>query len=193
MPITYPINLPSAPGVRNISWQQRSIVAVGASPFTGEQQVYRHQGQWWECEVTLAPVRDPAIAETMVAALVSLNGPEGTFWLGDSVRKVSRGTISGTVQVGAGASKSSTTLPIQGGSGSFAVGDWLQIGTALHKVISVNVGSVDVWPRLRAAHTQGTAITYTNAKGLFRLTREHGWDVNEAKIYGLSFSAMEAL
>ena len=191
--ITYPITIPSSPGVRNISWHQRSIVAVGASPFTGEQQIYRHQGQWWEVEINYPAVRDRAIAEAMVAALVSLNGPEGTFWLGDSVGKLPRGSISGSVQVGTGASKFSTTLPLQGGTGTFALGDWLQIGGALYKVIKVGSGEVDVWPRLRSAYAAGTAITYNNAKGIFRLSGQYQWSVDEVRIYGLSFTAREAI
>jgi hypothetical protein len=193
MAITYPISLPTSLGVRSITWRQRSVVALGRSPFTGQQQVYRHAGQWWEVSVTYPAVKNPAVAEAMVAALASLNGSEGTFMLGDSVQKVPRGTISGTVNVGAGATKDSTVLPLSGGSGVFAVGDWLQISTHLYKVLKVNSGNVDVWPRLRQAYSSGTAITYNNPKGVFRLTDGQSWDVNEAKVYGISFTAVEAI
>jgi hypothetical protein len=100
--------------------------------------------------------------------------------------------------VGAAAAAGSTTLPLQNGSGSFAVGDWLQVGTGassrLHRVLQVNAGSVDVFPRLRSAYAQGTAITYANAKGVFRLAATPSARFDAARICaGLSFQAVEAL
>jgi hypothetical protein len=156
-------------------------------------QTFRHSGQWWEVDVVYPPVNDPDIAEGLLAKLRSLNGPEGTFYFGDSVRKLPRGTIAGSVTVGSGATIGTSTLPLSGGSGAFAVGDWLQISTHLYKVDQVNSGSVDVWPRLRQSYANGTAVTYNYPKGLFRLSSAQGWDVDELRIYGISFSAVEAI
>jgi hypothetical protein len=193
MSVSYPITLPAAPGIRQITWRQRSVVAVGASPFTGEQQVYRHDGQWWECDIVYPAVRDRAIAETLLAALISLNGPEGTFYLGDSVGKLPRGSITGSLQVRSGAAKGIEVLPVQGATGFLALGDWIQISTHLYKVIGVGADYYDVWPRVRQAYSAGTAITYTNAKGVFRLASGHEWSINEIKSYGLQLTAREVL
>jgi hypothetical protein len=132
------------------------------------------------------------------AFLLSLNGPEGTFNFFDSVRKIPFGTIAGAVTVGAAAAINTTTLPLTGGTGSFAVGDWLQVaggaGSQLHRVLKVNVGSVDVFPKLRASYAAGTSIIYNSAAGLFRLTGAPSWDFNEIKVCAsLSFSAVEVL
>jgi hypothetical protein len=54
--------------------------------------------------------------------------------------------------------------------------------------------SVDVWPNVRTSIANDSAITVESAKGLFRLSvNEQSWDINEASIYGINFSAMEAL
>lgn len=197
MSISFPLTPPSTPGNRSIEWLDQGNVGITASPFTGEQQVTRWPNQTWAPKVTLPPT-DDATAGPWVALFLSLNGPEGTFYLGDSVRKLPRGTIAGTVTVDSGAVANSTTLPITGGTGSFAVGDWLQIDTGassrLHRVLKVNAGSVDVFPRLRASHTAGTAITYNNAKGVFRLAARVPVMFDEVKVaHGITFQAMEAL
>ena len=60
--------------------------------------------------------------------------------------------------------------------------------------MQVNAGSVDVFPTLRTAYASGTAITYTNALGLFRLKAPVPWTAIENRLYdGLVISAREAV
>lgn len=196
--ITYPLTPPAAPGPRSIQWTPRSVVGMNQSPFTGQQQVYAWPGQWFEVVITLPPMRDGAAGEWQ-AFFLALNGQEGTFYLGDSVRKTALGNVTGTLTVDSGAVANTTTLPITGGTGTFAVGDWLQVGTAansrLHRVVKVNSStSVDVFPRLRSAYAGGTTIDYSSPVGLFRLMGPVPWAYDPAKICeGLTFSAMEVI
>ena len=181
-----------------MEWLDQGNVGMVSSPFTGEQQIYRWPNQFWSAQVTLAPMTTQAIIGPWVAFFLSLNGCEGTFYWGDSVRKNSAGSISGSVSVAAGATANSTTLPITGGSGVFAVGDWIQVGTGstsrLHRVLKVNGGSVDVFPRLRSAYASGLGITYTAPVGVFRIVNRVGLAFDERKIVsGLAFSIVEAL
>lgn len=198
MAITFPLTPPSAPGPRSIEWTPRTVVGMTQSPFTGQQQVFAWPGQWFEVTVTLPPMLD-AVAGAWQAFLLALNGREGTFYLGDSVRKTALGAVTGTLTVDAGAVANTTTLPISGATGSFAVGDWLQVGTAansrLHRVVKVNSStSVELFPRLRTAYTAGTAIDYTAPVGLFRLAGPVPWAYDAAKMCGgLTFSAMEVM
>lgn len=197
MAITFPLTPPAAPGNRSIQWTPRSVVGMAQSPFTGAQQTFAWPGQWWEVSITLPAMKD-AEAGLWRAFFLALNGRAGTFYLGDSVRKVPRGTIAGTVTVGSGAVANSTTLPLSGGTGEFAVGDWLQVGTGsssrLHQVTQVNVGSVDVFPLLRSAYTGGTAVTYANPKGIFRLSGPVPWGFDSRRICdGQTFAAMEVV
>jgi hypothetical protein len=198
MPITFPLSHPVAPGFRAIEWAPRSIVGLNASPFTGQQQIYAWPGQWWEATVSLPPMKE-AQAGNWAGFFLALNGREGTFLLGDSVRTTRLGAVTGTLSVGAGAVANSTTLPIAGASGTFAVGDWLQVFTGLssrlHRVVQVNSAtSVDVFPRLRSAYANTSPITYASPRGLFRLASLPAWAMDERKICaGLSFTAVEAL
>lgn len=198
MPISFPLTPPASMRYSARESSPRSLASMVVSPFTGAQQVYAWPGQWLVFSFELRAMPD-SVAGEVEAFFMALNGPEGTFYLGDSVRTVSRGNPSGSWQVGAGAVAGSTTLPLQNGSGSFAVGDWLQVGSGagqkLHRVTQVNGGSVDVFPRLRSAYAQGTAIVYTNAKGVFRLAGGIPTArFDAAKICdGLSFDAIELL
>ena len=197
MAISYPLALPTVTGFRSLEIQAATVVSMNRSPFTGAQQVYAWPGQWWQLTINL-PAMPQAMAATWAAFFLALNGTEGTFYLGPSIRKVTGGNKTGTVTVDTGATANSTTLPITGGAGNFAVGDWLQVGTTtaarLHRVTQVNVGSVDVFPRLRSAYASGTAITYTNPVGIFRLSAIPSESYDSRKICeGLTFSAEESL
>jgi hypothetical protein len=193
MPIVYPLPaLPASPTFRFLSFTPVTIVGVSPSLFTGKEQVFVWQGQWWRVSGQLPPMNGND-ADAWVSWKLSLNGRQGTFYLSDVSRRTSRGNPVG-YQVGAGAVANSTTLPLQAGTGAFVVADWLSVGDRLHKVTKVNAGSVDVWPRLRSAYAQGTVVVTTNAAGLFRLaSNDMAWDVDSARIYGLSLEATEVL
>lgn len=198
MSITYPLTFPTHTGLRSLQIEPRTVVGVNMSQFTGDRQVQPWPGQWLVFSVELPPMKQ-ADAALWAAFFMSLNGPEGTFLLGPSVRKTSAGTIAGTVTVGAGATANSTTLPLSGGTGAFAVGDWLQVGTAaasrLHRVLKVNAGSVDVFPRLRTAYANGTAITYSSPKGLFSLVSGIPGEAYDSRkiCKGINFTAIEVV
>jgi hypothetical protein len=197
MSLTFPISLPSTPGFRSCEIVDDGNVGLAVSPFTGEQQVYAWPMQLLRFRVELPAMKEPNIG-IWSAFFMSLNGPAGKFYLGDSLRKTPRGTIAGSPTVDSGAVAGSTTLPITGGTGAFAVGDWLQVSSGstsrLHRVLKVNAGSVDVFPVLRSAYAAATAITYTNPKGVFRLAARVPVAADSRKLAsGISFAAFEAL
>jgi hypothetical protein len=182
MAITYPLTPPAAPGRQKVDFTPRVAVGGTTSIYTGEQKFFAYPGEWWLAEITLPQMTDAQI-EDWLAFLLALKGPSGTFWLGDSILKAPRGTVGGSWTVAAGAVAGSSTLPITGGTGAFSKGDWMQVANHLHKVMQVNAGSVDVFPCLPAAYANGTAITYTAAKGLFRLLDTVPWAAGRDRIY----------
>lgn len=197
MAITFPLTPPTAPGFQSRQYSPTTIVGINTSPFTGQQQVFPSLGQWIMFTIDLPPMKD-AVAALWTAFFSALNSSEGTFYLGDSIRKTPLGTIAGTVTVGTGAVSNTTTLPLSGGTGAFAVGDWLQVFTGassrLHRVMQVNSGSVDVFPRLRSAYASGSAISYTNPKGIFRLSQMPVETFGpDRTCQGMEFIAMEAI
>lgn len=202
MAITFPISLPSTPAPAEISIKPRSIVAVAASPFTGSQQVYKHQGQFWQADVTM-PRMTRAMAAPWIAALLQLNGREGTFRLGDPAMTAPLGVATGTPLVkGAGQAGQSLITDgwTAGVTGILKQGDYIEVASRLYMVMvdadsdGSGNATLDIWPRLRAPTVDNEAITTQNCKGIFRLTsNEMPWAHKSSHVVELSFSAVEAI
>jgi len=202
MAIVYPVSLPNTTSFREARMTARTTVGVTKSPFTGAQQVQKHQGQWWEFECSLVPMnRDNA--EDWIAFLLSLNGREGTFYLGDPYGATPRGSVSG-IPVVSGADQTGKTLNTDGwdeGVNVLKAGDYFQLGSGsaqrLHKVLTnVNAdalgqATLDVFPEIKTAPDDNALITTTSATGVFRLpSNEMAFDLKQASTYGLSFAAV---
>lgn len=189
MAITFPLSPPSPFRASRLSFTGLSSVSRNMSPFTMQTQQYNWPGQAWLASVDCPPMTR-ADAETVISFLLSAH--RGTFYFQDYANPTNRGGVTGTLTV-ATATANASTLTFSGATGSFALGDWLQISTSLYKVVQVNSSSsVEVFPVLRSSYTAGTAITYANAKGVFRLASSSTeWSIDLASIYGINFSIVE--
>ena len=189
MAITYPLTPPSPFNLSRLSFTGVSATSRNTSPFTLQTQQYNWPGQAWLGSVDCPPMKR-ADAEQIVAFLLAAQ--RGTFYFQDYANPTNRGGVTGTLTVTT-ATANGTTLTFGGATGSFAVGDWLQISTSLYKVVQVNSSSsVDLFPALRKSYAGGTAITYGNAKGVFRLASPSTeWAIGEASIYGVGFAIIE--
>jgi hypothetical protein len=194
MSITYPLALPTSIGIAEITLTASNAVAISQSPFTFQQQIIQHPGQRWTASVSIPPVRRD-LAEPWIAFLLALNGPVGTFLLGDPNAKAPQGTATSATITGT-AGNSSPTITM---TGTLLAGDYIQIGSGatatLHKVL-VNrsgTGTLEVWPALRSTVT-GATVTLTNTVGRFRLSgNQQSFSINNASVYGISFDCVEAL
>jgi hypothetical protein len=205
MPVTYPITLPASPSNRSIVLRKRSVVAVGVSPFGLIPQVQVSGGQQWAGTFTLPPMQR-ATAEPWLAALISLNGQEGSFLAGDTANTAPRGVGTGTPLV-KGAGQTGYDLVTDGWTtsqtGILKAGDWLQLGTGtssrLYKVMAdansngSGEATLTLWPKLRSSPADNAAIVVNSPKGRFMLGEEFDWSIDEAKVYGLSFAIVEDL
>lgn len=194
MAISYPLTLPTSIGIANITLSASNAVAISQSPFTFQQQVIRHAGQRWTASVSIPPVRRE-LAEPWNAFLLSLNGPVGTFLLGDPNAKAPRGTATSATLTGS-AGSSSPTITM---TGTLLAGDYIQLGSGatatLHKVLvdRSGTGIVEIWPSLRSSVTDAT-VTLANTVGKFRLSsNQQSFSIDSASIYGISFDCVEAL
>jgi len=189
MAITYPLTPPSPFRVSRLSLSGFSATSRNVSPFTFQIQQYNWSGQAWMGQVECPPMVR-ADAEAVIGFLLAAQ--RGTFYFQDYANTSPRGSVTGTLTVASGSANTST-LGISGATGTFAVGDWLQISTSLYKVVQVNSSSsVDLFPVLRSSYAAGTAITYTNAKGVFRLSEPlTNWSIDNANIYGVAFGIVE--
>ncbi len=208
MAINYPLSLPTHTGISQVEFRTTNAVAYSRSPFTFAGQIHAYAGQMWQVDVTLPPMRR-SDAEQWVAWLVSLKGQVGVFYLGDPLALVPMGTArdADTILVN-GALSSGSTITIDSAPANrtayLKAGDFLHVGSGtsrqLFKVLTSTDtdasggATVDVWPNVRTAIANNVTVTVEAAQGVFRLTTsEQSWSVSSAAVYGISFSAMEAL
>ena len=199
MSISYPLSLPSVSGIRGIELRAVNAVAYSQSPFTFAGQAHAYPGQMWQADITL-PAMAAQNAEQWVAFLLALRGRFGTFLLGDPSRTSLRGTATAASITGS-AGDNTVSATVTAGQ-TLLAGDYIQLGSAstatLHKVLVNYTGTgsaadLEIWPALRVNRTAATA-TISDARGVFKLnSNEQSWSINEARIYGISFSAMEAI
>ena len=195
MAITYPISPPSPFLASRLSFTGVSSVSRNTSPFTMQTQQYNWPGQAWLGSVDCPPMTR-ADAEAVISFLLSAH--RGTFYFQDYANPTNRGGVTGTLTV-ATATANASTLTFSGATGSFALGDWLQISTSLYKVVQVNSSSsVEVFPVLRSSYAASTPIIYgkpndaARAQGVFRLASgSTEWSIDLASIYGVNFSIIE--
>ena len=206
MAITYPLSLPTHTGVRSVEFRAVNAVAYSRSPFTFSGQAHAYSGQMWQADITLPPMRR-SNAEQWIAFLISLRGQFGTFLLNDPLGCTPRGSAGGSPLVN-GAAQTGNLINIDGCTASqtgwLKAGDYVQFGTgsssSLHKLLEdVNSNSsgettLEIWPSVRTAPANNSAVVTSSAKGLFRLSsNEQAFSANEAALYGITFAAMEAV
>lgn len=172
-------------GFTNMTMRLCSATAMTKSPFTFDQQVFQHQGVYWEAEVSLPPLQR-SDAKQVEAFFAALRGQGGTFTMGNPIHTSSgQGNLTGTV--------GATTVTVASFSNAVA-GDYFQIGTSLHIITEVNSAtSLDIMPPLRATVTS-SSMDFTLPKGSWRLaSNEIEWSINRASLYGFTFACVEAL
>lgn len=208
MAISYPLALP--PGysvdVADMTLVQRNVVGVSESPFTFEQQVFRHQAQRWEVAVMTNPLTK-ADAEPWRAWFSSLGGRYGTFLMGDPTGGVPRGSALGDPKFRVD-SQSGLTIDFYDGETSvnswLLPGDYVQVGSQsgahLHRVLNTvttnasGAGLIEIWPRLRASPLVGTSFRVTSAVGVWRLLENAMAEEMVAPgLFRFSFQAAEAM
>lgn len=203
MTISYPLALPASVSTRRVVFKQRSAVGVAQSPWDYSMQMQPHAGQAWIASVEY-PMLTEAQAEEMEAFLLSLNGMEGTFLLGDPLRTEPRGTASGAPLV-MGGGQTGRALATDGWtaseSGVLLAGDYFQLQNRLYRVLQdVDADGdgeavLDIFPRLRESPADNDTLLLNNCVGTFRLASNENviMDVGPDRYYSLSFSAIEAL
>jgi hypothetical protein len=200
MAISYPLTPPAGIRIASLRFSAISAVARNISPFTFSSQSYNWTGTMISGDVECPPM-NRADAEELIGFLIM--AARGTFYFRDYANGTQRGNMSSNPQLDGAHAANTTTITIDGGSGSWAVGDYIQLGTGssskLHKITKVNgtlptALSYEIFPLLRTAYPDNTDIVYSNAVGVFRLgTTTCDWSIDTAKKYGLNFSIFEAI
>jgi len=202
---TYPLTLPTATGIQTQRFSLTRIVGVSQSPFTRQEQVIQHQGEYWSATVQLPPMLKNN-ASQWLSFLIKLRGRRGTFKLGDQDRKTIQGVATGTIRVN-GASQTGNQIALDGFATStnnvFKAGDYIQINSYLY-MITEDVNSnasgeadVKIEPSLRSGLetiNDDDVVIYANTTTIMRLdSNEVAWDTDQVSKYGISFACSEAL
>ena len=199
MAISYPLSLPTATGIKSITWTMVNSVSYSESPFTFEGQVHAYNGERWEADITL-PKMKRANAEQWISFLASLRGRFGTFLLNDPDATSPRGTATAATISGSAGDRTVSATVTSGDT--LLSGDYIQLGTGsdstLHKVIADFTGTgsaanLEIFPALRKTRSNVSA-DLTSASGLFRLvSNETSWNADDVSTYGISFGAVEVV
>lgn len=202
---SYPLTLPTATGIQTQRFSLTRIVGVSQSPFTRQEQVIQHQGEYWSATLQLPPMLKDN-ASQWLSFLLQLRGRRGTFKLGDQDRKTIQGVATGTISVN-GASQTGNQVALDGFAVStnnvFKAGDYIQINSYLYMVtedVNSNASGeadVKIEPSLRSGLetiADDDLVIYTNTTTLMRLdSNEVAWDTDQVSKYGISFACSEAL
>ena len=202
---SYPLTFPTVSGITTQRFALTRTVSVSASPFTGQEQVFQHEGEFWTTQITFPPMLKDQAA-VVLAFLLQLRGRRGTFKIGDQDRKTIQGVATGTIRVN-GASQTGNQVALDGFANStsnvFKAGDYIQIGSYLYMVTEdvTSNGSGEANVRIEPALRQGietiaddATVLYTNTTTIMRLdSNETGWDTDQISKYGISLSASESL
>jgi hypothetical protein len=177
-PINYPSNTRLAP--RSIEFTTRTLANQFQSPYTGKTQIYRYGGQWWELNITLAPLFQ-SDAEEMTAFLNALAGTSGIF----TFKLPSKFLISSSV----GITTTSTGNDFSVTSGTVQVGKYGYDGSS-NRLVQFTT-STSLFPKL----IPSTSYTINTSSGVrMRLaTNDVKYSVDEMMLTGIVIPIMEAI
>lgn len=163
------------------------------------QDVQLLRGQGWAIELGFLPMEREEAA-VLEAFLLSLRAGSGRFWMGDPYQSLPLGVASGS-PVTSGAAAGDEVLSITGFAvsviGQLKANDKVQIGSHLYAVLSdvdsdgAGSASVRLWPPLREAYANGTAIITQNARGVFALTETTEFTRDVLELHGTQLIAAE--
>jgi len=200
------ITLPTSPTFKASRFGLRANTQLFNSPLDGSVQTLERAGARWFGEFEVAPGAAADVAEWR-AKLALLSGMADRFIARDSLNTTPRGVATGTPLVD-GSAQSGRTFNTKGWAinitGILLEGDYLSFinldgFNELH-IVTADVNSdgtglaaLTVEPPLRAAPTDGTAITVTNPSCEMMLVDDQQavWDMDDNKWFRIGFSGIE--
>lgn len=207
MSISYPLSLPTATGLAQITFRMRDVIGVAESPFDLSSQVYDMGGARWEADIVLPPMVK-ASADDWLGWIASLRGMFGTFLLIDPDHTSPRGTWAGTPLSNGSHAAGVRSIAMDGFTAGATVkrGDRFSVGsgsTTRYYMVAADATAsgggtltLEIWPALRATLADNTALTTSSPACRMRLAsnvREWTAAPGVLSLYGLRFSCIEAL
>lgn len=200
------IVMPTSPGLSEIQMNMNDDVAVVSSPFVPSQtQTQSWPGaDAWSMTITL-PKMNLGTAAPWRGFMAELRGMQNVFQIGDPLAKTPLGVASGTPLCNGTGTQNSAfaqTLYTNGWTPNITnqlyPGDYIQVGLRLYQVCeycsSDSSGNIviPIWPSLREAPINGTAIITHNTVGVFRLAQNmRTWNNTYNQLMSVSFKIQE--
>lgn len=187
----------------------RLVSKVGntESPFTFEEQSFKWPGERWVIDFSLPPQVGREKASEWIAFGLKLEGSFNVFLMGDPSAVFPMGVATGTPVVN-GSGQEGKSISVRGWTPSttniMRRGDYIQIGTGLqsrlHMVVDnansdvSGVAVLNIQPSLKYSPADGTTITVTAPKGVFKMVENTwAWSVSPGGQYRLGFTAAEVV
>lgn len=171
---------------------------VSTTTMSGITQTVELPGARWMGSMTFRDL-SPADSAELKAFLLELRGSAGRFYLGDISHTSPFNTVTGSITVES--TSTARSLDVTPSSGSFSVGDYIQVGSGANQELKMvvaqagsNPQSIQIEPMMRRTDFVGQTVTYTNPKGIFFLMSDDmaRWSVrSKAKLSDISISFVE--
>jgi len=186
----------------SIAFDPFDVVGMETNTFTGQQTAYDWQAAYWQGSLSF-PAMNRSNYDQWCAFILSLRGSLNPFLLGDPRAATPRGNPVGAPVVnGAGQGVFNSGVSCfqvatrgwqESASNLLLPGDYISIFPRLYRVTAAvssdanGAATIPIWPNLRDAPADETAIATSNCQGLFRLASNqgNGFSVN-VESYGLS-------
>lgn len=194
------ITLPASFAPRSVQLTLSTNQRVAASPFGGSEQAIDLMNDRWLMSFEL-PNCTRANAYQREAFIGAMRGQVNTVNLWHFSHPRPRGTVRGSLTLGANAAQGANSIVVSGCSpsnGTLLMGDMLGVGGLLVMVASdctASGGSVTVplTNRLRTAKTSGTAVVWDKPTASFRLLSTSGVTFESGISTTASFEFGEAI
>jgi len=171
---------------------------VSTTTLSGITQTVELPGARWAGSMSFRDL-SPSDSAELKAFLLELRGISGRFFLGDITHPSPFNTVTGTFN--AEATSGIRTIDVTPSSGSFSVGDYIQVGNddnrELKMVISESGSSPQsliIEPLMRRTDYDNKPVIYTNPTGVFLLESDDlaKWSVrSKARLSDISISFIE--
>ena len=207
MAISYPLNdaLTLTPQPRRMDLRSLDLVTSSVSNFTGEVQTYLNSGVGrWAVQLNFPPM-SRAQAMQWIGLFSAVYGGFGSLILPIYFQTAIRGSGAGTPVVDGIIQAPNTSVAVRGmtpsANGVFLIGDMINIGSDLFRVVrqldadGSGNGTMEIWPSLRKATTDGQTIVTADVAGRFRTAPGFVLDesIDSAQLWGFGWDGIEAI
>lgn len=208
---TFPLATPETYGIASVAWNPVSGDGYARNPHTGTLIKQIFDSRYWTGTLTVTP-QGEADGRGLAAWLTALKrggANAGTFYLGPPSAGSALGSASATpgTPVVNGADQTGEDLDVSGlptsATGYLLAGDYIQIGTGTAARLKLVLDDVDsdgsgeatiaVWPPIRTAPSNGSAVVVSDPVGVFVAPAQDGWAVESPYVVGVTIPVAEVV